>query len=126
MLQNAIRIILAAQGVGALLIATQAFLQPDQLAEQLGYALIGDLGVSSFRADIGGFFALAGIFMLLAAWRAERQYILPPLMLSGLALSARLATALETGFLPEYIFPISVEALTALTLIIGLLLIRKQ
>jgi len=126
MLKNIVRAIIALQGAIALLIASQAFIQPHKLAEQLGYSLTGDLGVSSFRADIGGFFAMAGLFMLLAAWRADRQLVLPPLVLAGLALSARLATLAETGFVPEVIQPISVEAVTVVMLLIGYALFRKD
>lgn len=126
MLKNIVRTIIALQGAVALLIASQTFIQPDKLAEQLGYSLIGELGVSSFRADIGGFFAMAGLFMLLAAWRADRQLVLPPLVLAGLALSARLATLAETGFVPEVIQPISVEAVTVVMLLIGYALFRKD
>ena len=77
------------------------------------------------RADIGGFFAMSGLFMLLAAWRADRQFILPPLVLVGLALAARLATMAETGFVPEVVQPIAVEAVTAVTLLIGYALFRR-
>jgi hypothetical protein len=126
MLKNAIRAVLALQGAAALFIASQAYLQPYKLAEQLGYGLNGNLGISSFRADIGGFFAMAGLFMLLAAWRSDRQLVLPPLVLVSLALLARLATAAETGFLTEYTQPISVEAITALTLLIALAVFRKH
>lgn len=121
-----IRVILALQGAIALFIASQAFLQPYSLADQLGFSLIGNLGVSSFRADIGGFFFMAGLFMLLAAWRAERQYILPPLVLGGAALSARLATVAETGYLTEYTQPITVEAVTVLTLLIAFTLFGRR
>lgn len=125
MLKTIARVIIALQGAIALVIASQAFMQPHKVAEQLGFSLVGELGVSSFRADIGGFFAMAGLFMLLAAWRADRQLILPPLVLVGLALSARLATLAETGFVPQVIEPISVEAVTALTLLVGYALFRR-
>lgn len=119
MLKTISRILLALLGAGALLIASQAWLQPERVAEQLGYALIGNLGVSSFRADIGSFFALSGLFMLLAAWRTDRQYILPPLVLAGLALAARLATAGQTGFDPAYTQPITVEAFSVIVLLVA-------
>lgn len=126
MLKNIIRAIIGLQGAVAILIASQAYMQPHKLAEQLGYSLIGELGVSSMRADIGGFFAMSGLFMLLAAWRADRHFILPPLVLVGLALAARLATMAETGFVPEVVQPIAVEAVTAVTLLIGYALFRKS
>jgi hypothetical protein len=126
MLKTASRILLALLGTGALLIASQAWLQPYVLAEQLGYALIGNLGVSSFRADIGGFFAMSGLFMLLAAWRTQRQLLLPPLVLAGLALAARLATAGQTGFVDAYTQPIAVEAITVLILLVAWTQFRKD
>lgn len=125
MLKTIIRAVIALQGAIALLIASQAYMQPHKLGEQLGYSLIGELGVSSMRADIGGFFAMSGLFMLLAAWRTDRQFILPPLVLVGLALAARLATMAETGFVPEVVQPIAVEAVTAVTLLIGYALFRR-
>jgi hypothetical protein len=125
MLKTISRILLALLGAGALLIASQAWLQPERVAEQLGYALIGNLGVSSFRADIGSFFALSGLFMLLAAWRTDRQYILPPLVLAGLALAARLATAGQTGFDPAYTQPITVEAFSVIVLLVAWTQFRK-
>lgn len=125
MLKTVCRILLALLGAGALLIATQAYLQPAQLAAGLGFALIGDLGVSSFRADVGGFFALSGVFMLLAAWRTDRQYLLPALVLAGLALAARLATAGQTGLRPEYTQPIVVESFALVALLIAWTQFRK-
>lgn len=125
MLKTASRIVLALLGAGAVLIASQAWLQPYALSEQLGYALMGNLGLSSFRADIGGFFAMSGLFMLLAAWRADRQMLLPPLVLAGLALAARLATAAETGFISAYTQPMAVEAITVLVLLVAWTQFRK-
>lgn len=125
MLKTVCRILLALLGAGALLIATQAWLQPENLAAQLGFMLVGDLGQSSFRADIGGFFATSGIFMLLAALRAGRQFILPPLLIVGLALAGRMATAAQTGFIAAYTQPITVEAVTLVVLLIAWTQFRK-
>lgn len=126
MLKTVIRIVIALQGAAALLIAGQTWMRPYQLADQLGLALIGNLGLSSFRADIGSFFALAGLFMLLAAWKADRQFVLPPLTLLALALAARLATAAQTGFLTEYTQPIAVEAVTTAFLLLAYAIFRKN
>jgi len=119
MLNIICRILLALIGAGALLIAAQAWMQPDHLAGQIGFMLVGDLGHSSFRADIGGFFAASGIFMLLAAVRGERQFVLPPLVLLGLALAGRLATAAQTGFITAYVQPITIEVVTLVVLLLA-------
>ena len=125
MLNIICRIVLTLIGAGALLIASQAWLQPDQLAGQLGFMLVGDLGHSAFRADIGGFFAASGIFMLLAALRAERQFVLPPLLLVGLALAGRLATAAQTGFITAYYQPVTIEVVTLFVLLVAWTQFRK-
>lgn len=125
MLNIICRILLALIGAGALLIAAQAWLQPDHLAGQIGFVLVGDLGHSSLRADIGAFFATSGIFMLLAALRGEREFVLPPLLLVGLALAGRLATAAQTGFITAYIQPVTIEAVTLVVLLLAWTQFRK-
>jgi hypothetical protein len=69
---------------------------------------------------------MSGLFMLLAAWRAQQQLLLPPLVLAGLALAARLATAGQTGFDPAYTQPIVVEAITVLILLVAWTQFRKD
>lgn len=112
MLKLIARIVLAVQGALALFIAAAAYTDPVKLGEQLGLAPIGTLGISTFRGDIGSVFAGAGLFMLAAAVRANRAYLIPPLVYAGLALAARSASALETGFVPELLQPMLVEGVT--------------
>jgi hypothetical protein len=126
MLKTLLRAIIGIQGALALFIASQALLAPHVIAGQLGYVLVGPLGLSSFRADIGGFFAFAGIFMLLGAVTASRTYVLPPLVLTGLALAGRAGTAVETGFQPEFIQPMTVEAVTLVVLLAAFAAFRER
>lgn len=126
MLKTLLRGLIGIQGAAALFIASQALLVPHVIAGQLGYVLVGPLGLSSFRADIGGFFALAGIFMLLGAVTASRAYVLPPLVLTGLALAGRAGTAVETGFRPEFIQPMTVEAVTLVVLLAAFAAFRER
>jgi len=125
MMKSVIRIVLALFGVGWMLLAGQSWMQPDLFAADLGLSFMGDLGRSTFRADIGAFFAVSGLFMLLAALRAERHLLLPSLGLVGLALAARLASAGQTGFLPEYVQPVTVEALTVAVMLAAYAVFRK-
>jgi len=119
MLKTIVRVILGIQGALALLIAANAFMKPDMLAQQLGLTLQGELGLSTFRGDIGSLFAGAGLFMLAAAIRGNRLYLAPPLLMTSIALAARAATALELGFLPVFIQPMAIEGVTLLVLLIG-------
>jgi hypothetical protein len=125
MIKSLIRILLALLGVGWLLLAGRAWTQADMFAAELGLPLSGDLGRSTFVADIGAFFAVAGAFMLLAALKADRQLLLPSLGLVGLALAGRLAIAGQTGFLPEYMQPMTVETLTVAVMLVAYATFRK-
>jgi hypothetical protein len=92
-------------------------MDPAKVGEQLGLAPIGTLGISTLRGDLGSLFAGAGLFMLAAALRANRAYLLPPLVFTGLALAARSASALQTGFAPELLQPMLVEGITIAVLL---------
>lgn len=112
MLRNILRVVLALQGAMALLIAATAYVRTDQLASQLGFYIVGTLGMASFRADIGSFFAVAGIFMLLASVRGQRDFLIAPMLMTGLALASRAASAVQLGYSPEMMQPMVVEGVT--------------
>ena len=113
------RIILGIFGALALFVAANAFIHPENVAGQLGLSLTGNLGISTFRGDIGGLFAGSGLFMLAASVRGNRLYLAPPLLYLGIALAARTATAVQIGFLPEFVQPMSVEAIAIIILALG-------
>ena len=119
MLKTIMRVIIGIQGALALLIAANAFMKPGELSQQLGLSLNGELGVSTFRGDIGSLFAGAGLFMLAAAIRGNRVYLAPPLLMTAIALAARTATAVEVGFLPIFFQPMAIEGVTVVVLLIG-------
>ena len=112
MLRLVARIVMAVQGALALFVGASVFMEPARLGEQLGLSPIGTLGVSTLRGDIGGLFAGAGLFMLAAAARGNRTYLIPPLVFTGIALAARSAAMALTGFAPELVQPMAVEAVT--------------
>ncbi|MEQ1753301.1 MAG: hypothetical protein ABL973_04130 [Micropepsaceae bacterium] len=119
MFATIMRVILGILGALALFVAVNAFLNPDSVATQLGLSLMGNLGISTFRGDIGGLFAGSGLFMFAAAIRGNRLYLAPPLLYLGIALAARTATAMQVGFLPELIPPMTVEAVATVILTLG-------
>lgn len=119
MITNIIRAALGVMGAAALFVAANVFMTPEKIAGQLGLALMGDLGVSTFRGDVGSLFAASGLFMLAAAIRGNRAYLVPPLVYTGIALGARTATAAQIGFQPEFYTPMAVEAVTVLTLVLA-------
>ncbi|MCE9521392.1 MAG: hypothetical protein K8S25_03040 [Alphaproteobacteria bacterium] len=112
MLKIIARIVMALQGALALFIAANVFMDPVKIGDQLGIAPIGTLGLSTFRGDIGSLFAGAGLFMLAAAVRGNRLYLVPPLVFTSIALAARTASMALTGFAPELVQPMVVEGVT--------------
>jgi len=119
MLKTIMRAVLGIQGALALFVAANAYLKPEMLSQQLGLTMNGELGLSTFRGDIGSLFAGAGLFMLAAAIRGNRLYLAPPLLMTSIALAARTATAFQVGFLPEFVQPMTVEGVTVLVLLLG-------
>ncbi|MFN3515190.1 MAG: arylsulfatase [Phenylobacterium sp.] len=111
----------AVAGALALLVALRFWLRPEMAAEALSVAPVGVEGLGTLRADLGGFFGAAGLFLLIAAWRRDRRWLVPPLVLLALALAGRtLSFALEGPTLAQ-VPPMIVEAL----LIVILLFARR-
>lgn len=115
MIQIALRVLIGLSGLAALFMAVRFWIDPTAPAAQLGVSPLGDLGISTLRADLGAFFGVAGGFALAAALRNEARLVLTPLFILGAALLGRLFTATQLGLGSEVIEPIVVEAvLTAL------------
>lgn len=126
MLKTIARIVLGLQGAAALFIAANVWLDPVRLGAELGVAPIGDLGLSTIRGDIGGFFAGAGVFMLLAAATAERRWLFAPLVFTGMALAGRTYAMLAIGMKPEFVQPMTIEAVTIAILIVAYTLLGRK
>jgi hypothetical protein len=126
MLKTIARIVLALQGAAALFIAANVWLDPVRLGAQLGVAPIGDLGLSTIRSDIGGFFAGAGVFMLAAAITAERRWLYAPLVFTSLALASRTYAMLLLGMKPEFVQPMTVEAVTIVLLVVNYVFLGRK
>ncbi len=79
-------------GILALFLALRLWLDPADVAMQLGLIPQNLNGIATMRADVAGFFGTAGILTLLAAIRRDRDMLLAPAMLIGLALAGRIIT----------------------------------
>ena len=126
MFKNIVRGVLGLQGALAVLVAVSIFLDPVKVAAQLGVSPIGSLGVATIRADLGSLFAGAGLFMLAAALRGDRWFLLPPIVFTSLALAARAASMSLSGFEPALVEPMVVEAVTLTILLIGSTLLARN
>jgi hypothetical protein len=106
-------------GVLALLMAAMFWLNPGLPAARLGVAALDALGFATLRADMGGFFAMAGILSLSAALRDSARLLTAPLLLVTLALAARIGTAALEGYTPAMAQPMAIEAVLAAVLALG-------
>ena len=97
-------------GVLGCLMALACWIDPVSFAGKLGLEGLGGLGHATLRADVAGFFAVAGVLALAGAVRGEARLVTAPLLLIALALVGRLITVGLEGFSPEMTGPIVVEA----------------
>lgn len=114
-----LRGLLGLVGVGGLLLALQFWLNPAGPAAKLGLAPEGALGMATLRADMAGFFGVAGGFALAAAIRNRGEWLTAPLAMILVALVGRLITVAAQGLAPEMVQPIVVEAVLAVLLAVG-------
>lgn len=106
-------------GALALAMAAAFWLNPGLPAARLGVSALDALGFATLRADMGGFFAMAGVLSLAAAVRDNARLLTASLLLVTLALAARVGTAALSGYTPEMAQPMVVEAVLAAVLALG-------
>ena len=110
MKNTTLRIAVGATGVLLLFLALVAWTDPTRLGGKLGIGAATALGMATLRADLGAFFATAGVLALLAAVRRAPGFLTAPLMLMSLALAGRLAALAVTPFDSAMIPPMVAEA----------------
>ncbi|MFT3728418.1 MAG: hypothetical protein QM759_11395 [Terricaulis sp.] len=106
-------------GALALVMAVAFWINPGLPAARLGVSALSVLGFATLRADMGGFFAMAGVLSLAGAVRDNARLLTAPLLLVALALAARIATAALSGYTPEMAQPMVVEAVLVAVLALG-------
>lgn len=119
MIRTALRVLIGLVGVLALLIALRLWIDPAAPAAQLGLTGNGLLGQATLRADVAGFFGAAGLLSLLAAWLGQARLLTAPLLLITLALTGRLITVVVSGYAPEMLQPMVIEAVLLVILLAG-------
>jgi hypothetical protein len=90
--------------------------QPDVAAARFFVTANGVPGLASIRADVAGFFLVAGVFAAHAVLRGVRSSLLPPLALYGAALFGRTVNLLQHGANSETFPPMVVELVLVMVL----------
>ena len=119
MIKTVLRILVGGVGALALVLALGIWIDPARTTANLGLMGRGALGLASLRADVGGFFAVAGLLSLAGAVRDDARLLTAPVLLAGLAILGRLITVAQAGLTPDQVMPIVVEAVLVVLLVAG-------
>lgn len=84
-------------GAMALVLALGFLTRPETSALRLGLAADGPVGLSTLRGDMGGLFALIGVFSLVAAVRGRSDYLAAPVFMVAAILVGRGLSAILDG-----------------------------
>lgn len=115
-MRSILRGLIGLVGVLGLLMALRIWMAPAMAAGKLGLAGQGVLGEATLRADVAGFFGVAGGLALYAAIRNEARLLTAPLLLIAAALAGRIVTVAVSGPAPDTLAPMVVEAVLVLIL----------
>ena len=114
-----LRLLLGVIGLLALILAARLWMDPAMAAAKLGVAATGPLGMATLRADLAGFFGVAGGMALAGAIRSDARLLTAPMLLIGAALTGRVVTVIAMGLKPEMVGPMVVEAVLLVVLAFG-------
>lgn len=114
-----LRLLLGVIGLLALILAARLWMDPAMAAAKLGVAATGPLGMATLRADLAGFFGVAGGLTLAGAIRPDARLLTAPMLLIGAALTGRVVTVVAMGLKPEMVGPMVVEAVLLVVLAFG-------
>ena len=106
-------------GLLAVALAVRFWMEPAKIAAQLGLQGVGPLGAATLRADVGGFFGVAGLLALGAAIRNDGRQLSAPFLMVCLALAGRVLSAFVDGAPPLVIPPMVIEAVLAIIFFTG-------
>ncbi|MEL6237918.1 MAG: DUF4345 family protein [Pseudomonadota bacterium] len=115
----AVRVLIVLLGLMFLFVGASFLFDPVGMGGNFGLEAKGAHGLASIRADLTGFFWVAGGCALIGVWKQRGELLLVTAAFMGIAVSARaLSLALDgtfDGFLP----PMVVEAVTLILCVIG-------
>jgi len=117
MIANVLRGLIGVLGALSLLISLRMWIDPATVGATMGLAGAGPLGLATLRADVGGFFAAAGLFAVLGAVRNDARLLSAPLAMIAFALCGRLVAAAVNGVDARALPSILIEA--ALVVVLG-------
>lgn len=109
-MKQLLRVAVGVAGILGLLMALRIWIAPAAVAAQFGLAAPGGLGIATIRADLAGFFAVAGGLALAAAALDRAALLTAPLLLMAAALCGRAVTLAVQGPASEMFTPMAVEA----------------
>lgn len=103
-------------GLFDLLMAASFLFTPQAAGPGLGVAAPTAAGWSTIRADFTAFFGVAGVGMMVGAWRRNGDLLLVPGLLFAVALTGRAIDLLVIGPYSGWPLPMMVEALHVVVL----------
>ncbi len=104
----------------SLLMGLQTYFTPEASAVMLGLGTaLPEMGMNTFRADIGAFFLAAAVFAGLGLFAGRTGAIYGAALLYGLALTGRILGSLMAGAPEGIATPIAVEAILVVLLVFG-------
>jgi hypothetical protein len=111
------RVLVGLTGLASLLTAAQHWFALDAVKAERGIEALGTIGAANIRADVGGIFIAIGIFLIMAAWRQSRAWLLGGLIIVGSALLGRFISLAIDGASERVFEPIIVEAIVIAILV---------
>lgn len=108
----AVRILTALWGIVFFAIGVRAMFDPDAMMAQFMLSPIAEMGRSSIRADLGGFFIVAGGAALFGLAPKQHHWLLTSLALFGIAFLGRAVGLPKGGLTPQITDAMLVEALS--------------
>lgn len=118
---NVVRALVALVGSFGVVMGAAFFVDPAAMGERFFLIPRTVQGLATLRADMTGFFGLAGVCALIGAWRQRRDILIVPLALFATAILGRAVSLAVDGALPTAYPPMVFEA----AMIAVLLLARR-
>lgn len=104
-------------GLMFLLMGGNFLLNPVEAGAGFGLTLDNNQGLASIRADMGAFFIVAAVCMMVGAWRRNGDLLLPAAGLFGVALLGRIIGLVIDGPWDGFWFPMLVEGVVVILLL---------
>ena len=118
-MRTAVRFMIGAMAMFNLALGLGFLIHPAQAGLRFFLTPLGTQGLATLRTDFPAFFLTGGVFALIAAWRAQRAALLPPLCLLCCALAGRTFSLVVDGAPGAAFAPWLVEALMIAILALG-------